>query len=482
MIGKIRRILLGLKAEKANTLLMVFLFVVQAAVLSMMLMFSGGDRIAETLLKTVKLDLAFRNDFFSAPRYEADVKSDPYMAVYEFVEHDPEGYYTYLNTIKDGMRQLGQSDDVSYCNFNITTSVKTPGFKRVPGMEPADYNSIMLDYVFGIESFQFFEVNDIGFESFSSVELTEDSLFVPSGAQIRLPDGSLRPAELGDSVEITNPSGSRSHIFTIQGIYSNDFRFDYSYGFDDSFINSSGIVVSNRSIEKLLFDAQDMITLRTTRLNHPVYRLSNYSRLYSFESRMDQFASDLQAFARSNGYNAPHLAEQQSGALKALGNVRGAAGLYNGIFAVVELMLIALLSGFLYYLVSKKKREMFIYYSLVEGKAAVGLRNSMFFGMAGAVGALIGCIPGYFLCRMLSNAVARNSLRIQSELLRYSYYGRTMIKTLDQIEISELDAGTVVKYVVFTIMLTLVITAVIVFISTFVLMRGNVRENIGGGD
>ena len=27
---------------------------------------------------------------------------------------------------------------------------------------------------------------------------------------------------------------------------------DYSYGFDDSFINSSGIVVSNRSIEKLL--------------------------------------------------------------------------------------------------------------------------------------------------------------------------------------------------------------------------------------
>ncbi|MBQ9826704.1 MAG: hypothetical protein IJM61_05955, partial [Firmicutes bacterium] len=185
---------------------------------------------------------------------------------------------------------------------------------------------------------------------------------------------------------------------------------------------------------------------------------------------------------RSNGYNAPHLAEQQSGALKALGNVRGAAGLYNGIFAVVELMLIALLSGFLYYLVSKKKREMFIYYSLGEGKAAVGLRNSMFFGMAGAVGALIGCIPGYFLCRMLSNAVARNSLRIQSELLRYSYYGRTMIKTLDQIEISELDAGTVVKYVVFTILLTLVITAVIVFISTFVLMRGNVRENIGGGD
>ena len=482
MIGKIKRIFRGLKAEKANTILMVFLFVVQAAVLSMMIMFSGGDRITETLAKTVHLDLAYSNDFLASPHYVPDMDSDPYKGVYEFVERDPEGYYSYFKTIKDGLRELGQGSDVSYYNFNIITMMKAPGFKRLPGSDQSEYSEYILEPVYGIEDFRFFEVNDIGFESCSLEELTEDSLFVPSGAQIRLSDGTLRPVQLADRVELINPSGSKSHTFTVQGIYSNDFRFDYSYGFDDSFINSSGLVVSNASIEKYLYDDQDRTALLTTQINHPVYRLSHYSRLESFESKMDQFASDLQTFAKNRGYNAPHLAVQQSGTLKTLGSIKGAAALYSGVFTAVELMLIVLLSGFLYYLTSKKKREMFIYYSLGEGKAAVGLRNSMYFGMAGVAGALIGCIPGYFLCRMLSNAVARNSLKIQSELLRYSYYGRTMIKTLDQIEISELDAGTVVKYVLFTVLLTLVITAVIAFISTFVLMRGNVRENIGGGD
>lgn len=482
MKGKIRGILRGLTAEKANTLLMAFLFAAQAAVLSMILMFSGGGRITEALAKTVKLDVAYSNDFFAAPHYAPDVKSEPYPAIYELIDADPPGFCDYFNTIKDGMRELGQSGDVSYYNFNIITAVTAPGLKRLPGADLPGSSVSMLESVFGIEDFRFFEINDIGFESCGPEELTEDSLFVPAGAQIRLSDGTLRPVQMGDKVELSNPGGSKSHTFTVQGIYKNDFRFDYSFGFDDRFINTSGIVVSNISIEKYLFDGNDETTLMSTQINHPVYRLSHYSRIASFEEKMEQFARDMKSYAKNNGLNAPQLKIQQTEALKSLGGIKGVAGLYSGVFAAVELMLIVLLSGFLYYLTSKKKREMFIYCSLGEGKAAVGLRNSMFFGMAGAVGALIGCIPGYFLCRMLSNAVARNSLRIQSELLRYSYYGRTMIKTLDQIEISELDAGTVVKYVLFTVLLTLVITAVIAFISTFVLMRGNVRENIGGGD
>ena len=167
---------------------------------------------------------------------------------------------------------------------------------------------------------------------------------------------------------------------------------------------------------------------------------------------MEKFAQDMQSFSKDNGLKAAQLKVQQTEALKSLGNIRGVAGIYSVVFAVVELMLLVLLAGFLYYLASKKKREMYIYYSLGEDKKDVALRTSMFFGTAGAAGALIGCIPGYFLSRMLNSAVASNSLKIQSELLRYSYYGRTMIKTLDQIEISELDAGTVVKYVLFTVL------------------------------
>ena len=481
MIGRIKRIFLGLKAEKANTVLMVILFVVQAAVLSMMIMFSGGDRITEALAKTVHLGLAYSNDFLASPNYYP-LEDDPYKTVYEFVESNPKGYYAYFNALKNGLRELGQSSDVSYYNFNIIASVKAPGFIRLPGAALSQDPDTILESVYGIEDFRFFVINDIGFDKCSYVELTDDSLFVPSGAQIRLSDGTLRPVQLGDRVELSNPSGSKSHTFTVQGIYSNDFRFDYSYGFDDRFVNSSGIVVSNLSIEKYLFDSQDRTMLRSTQINHPVYRLSHYSRLDSFENRMSQFASDLQSLANSGGYNSPNLSVQQSGALTTLGSIKGASALYSGIFAVVELMLIVLLSGFLYYLTSKKKREMFIYYSLGEGKGAVGLRNAMYFGAAGAAGALIGCIPGYFLCRMLTNAVARNSLKIQSELLRYSYYGRTMIKNLDQMEIATPSTGTVVKHVLFTVLLTLVITAVIAFISTFVIMRGNARENIGGGD
>ena len=57
-----------------------------------------------------------------------------------------------------------------------------------------------------------------------------------------------------------------------------------------------------------------------------------------------------------------------------------------------------------------------------------------------------------------------------------------MIKTLYQIGVSELGAGAVVKYALFTVLITLIITAVISFISTFALLRGNVRESIAGGN
>ena len=482
MKGKIRGILRGLMAEKANTLLMIVLFAAQAAVLSMILMFSGGGRIAESLAKTVKLDIAYSNDFMASPHYNPDAKTDPYPTMYELIDSDPEGFCKYLSAIKDGMRALGQSDDISYYNFNIITAVTAPGFKRLPGADLPGSSGIALENLFGIENFSFFEINDIGFDSCSSQELTEDSLFVPAGAQIRLSDGSLRPVQLGDKVEITNPGGTLRHTFTVQGIYRSEFRFDYSYGFDDSFINSSGIVVPNKSIEKYLFDEKDAITLRSTIINHPVYRLSHYSRISSLEEKMEKFALDMKSFAKDGGLNAPQLKLQQTEAIRSLGSIKGVANLYSGVFAVVELMLLVLLAGFLYYLVSKKKREMYIYYSLGEDKKAVALRSSLYFGTAGAVGALIGCIPGYFLSRMLSSAVARNSLKIQSELLRYSYYGRSMIKALDQLSFEGLGAGDILKCVLFTVLITLVITAIIVFISTFILMRGNMRDNIGGGD
>ena len=482
MKGKIRGILRGLTAEKANTLLMVFLFAAQAAVLSMILMFSGGGRITEALAKTVKLDVAYSNDFFAAPHYAPDVKSEPYPAIYELIDADPRGFCDYFNAIKDGMRELGQSGDVFYYNFNIITAVTAPGLKRLPGADLPGSSVSMLESVFGIEDFRFFEVHDIGFESCSSEELTEDSLFVPVGAQVRLSDGTLCPVQMGDKVELSNPGGSKSHTFTVQGIYKNDFRFDYSFGFDDRFINTSGIVVSNISIEKYLFDGNDETTLMSTQINHPVYRVSHFSRIASFEEKMEQFARDMKSYAKNNGLNAPQLKVQQTEALKSLGGIKGVAGLYSVVFAVVEIMLIVLLAGFLYYLASKKKHEMYIYYSLGEDKKAVALRSSLYFSTAGAAGALIGCIPGYFLSRMLSSAVARNSLKIQSELLRYSYYGRIMIKTLDQLSFESLGAGDILKYVLFTVLITLVITAVIVFISTFTLMRGNMRDNIGGGD
>ena len=483
MSSKIKWILKGLKAERTNTVLSIFLFVVQAAVLSMIIMFSGGDRITEALANTVHLDLAYRNEFLASPNYSPDIKQgDPYRSIHEFTELDPEGYYTYFSMLKNGLRELGQSTDVSYYNFNITAMVRTPGLKRGAGDDPPGHLDIVFDTVFGIEDFSFFEVNDIGFESCSSSELSEDSLFVPLGSQIRLSDGTLRPVKLGDSVELIGPSDSKRHTFTIQGIYNDGFRFDYSYGFDDRFVNSSGIVVANISIEKYLLDANDLRTLRSMQLNHPTYRLSHYSRFDSFVHRMDKIVSDLESFARYNGYNDPQLKVQRSGTLKTLEGIKGAAALYSGVLTVVELMLTVLLSGFLYYLVSKKKRELVIFYSLGERKCGVGLRNSMYFGATGAVGALIGCVPGYFLCKMLSDTVVRNSLRIQSELLRYSYYGRTMIKTLYQIGVSELGAGAVVKYALFTVLITLIITAVISFISTFALLRGNVRESIAGGN
>ena len=482
MKGKIRGILRGLMAEKSNTMLMVILFALQAAVLSMILMFSGGGRITEALAGSVKLDIAYSNSFMASPHYEPNIKTDPYMAINELIDSDPKGFYKYLTTLKDGLRDLGQSSDSSYYNFNLVTTVMAPGFKRLPGADLPGSSEIMLENVFGIESFRFFEINDIGFESCSSEELTEDSLFVPAGAQIRLTDGSLRPVQLGDKVELSNPGGSLRYTFTVQGIYRTDFRFDYSYGFDDIFINSSGIVVSNISIEKHLLDENDAITLRSTRINHPVYRISHYSRISSFEVKMERFAQDMQSFSKDNGLNAPQLKVQQTEALKSLGNIRGVAGIYSVVFAVVGLMLLVLLAGFLYYLASKKKREMYIYYSLGEDKKDVALRTSMFFGTAGAAGALIGCIPGYFLSRMLNSAVASNSLKIQSELLRYSYYGRTMIKELDQIEIANIGAFGIVKYILLTVLLTLLIATVITFISTFVLMKGSVREQIGGGD
>lgn len=482
MLRQLRRIAHGWRAEKADTLLTALVFLLFAALLSLTLMFSGGSAVAEKLSQTIPFNFRYENRFLFGPRYQAS-RGEPYLNLRDFAEAAPEDYLKTMGRMLDGFEELGHDARVSSYNYGIYLNLYCSRFPAEDETAPEDGFTSGFDRFFGASGLRFFEDNGLELLSNSNPDgFNEDGIFVPDTCLVPASDGkSTRPMQPGDRVYFYTSSGEYIRTLTVQGVYHFQKKFDYNYG-EDVFFNSGCSVILNDTIRSSFLNNPADVSVMEPRINYPIFRVIDYRDFDGFRQRMQSFYSEFRAWCIENEVNMPALFPIAPQFQNVLRSAQSMSRLYSIVLIVVAGMLVVLMAGLLYYLISKKKREMFLYFSLGAKKREIARHYGLHYGALALPAAILGCVPGILLNGALSSKVSADTLSLQEALLRYSNNGQIITRSLKTVSFFDRDPATLARASLLAVAGTTALAVLIGVIGAARLLRGNLRDFARGSE
>lgn len=498
------------KHYRAATAIILLVFFFYSAILSLILYFSGTDTISGRLMDSIPIELAYRNSHYYGNRIDPNQQDDHFGTEAEYFE-------TYV----DAMEALCADEALSYGSYNLTISLRAKNYFPVGRkrdtqadlyneMERVEYelmgagedgeqtsdgslaDQLISTNLAGIRSLDFFDHNNIQILERTEAPWSDRSVFVPDAAEILDEHGDYRKVRLGDQIEIYDAANDILYrTYTVDGIYRHLDKFDYSYGSDASFIYTGALYVSNSGLGQIL---QTLVQERTKlderfqlhgaekpQIRSVVFQVGSYQDYPAFHQKMKAAADRLAAWAVSNVKPNPKLEIQEPRYLKLADSIRETASLYRAIFLAVDAMLLLLIGGLSWYLISRKKREIFVFYSIGMKKRQIAGHYCGYYVLLVLPAAILGTMLGYFLNLLLSIKIARDTVALQEELLRFSNNGQAVARSIDAaIRAYDVGPAAILGGGAVTVAVTAAVTAGIVLLALAFLLRRQPRDFVRG--
>lgn len=490
---KVRRFFLSYRYYKFASGMTLLIFLLHAAILSLVVYFSGSDTISDRLSQSIPIEPAYQDtNYFSMANQKERVYSE-------------KKELAYLKQMVACLDTLGADPCISYCNYHITAScyyldrvypygipkkfsntlVSTSGQYIVE-----ERDAVQSSPLSGICTKAFFSHNNIPLLEDAGEPLTASSAFVSDTTVVSEADGSYRKVRLGDKIEVyAGDPENQYHLHTcvVQGIYKHYSKFDYSYGRDATFVNPDGVLVSNLAMQEMIekfasrTDQDDRQPLEVY-LASIVFQVDSFQDYVDFRARMLTEAEKLDAWCGGAGDVPPsHLEIQEPRYLKLADSIQKTASLYRTIFLAVDAMLLILIGGLSWYLISRKKKEIFVFYSIGMKKRQIAAHYCGYYVLLAIPAAILGAMLGYFLNLLLSIKIARDTVALQEELLRFSNNGQQVARAIDS-TVRSYDVGpaAILGGSGLTVAVTAAVTAGIVLLALAFILRKKPRDFVRG--
>ena len=494
-----RRICSYLKSYRhyrAATAIILLIFLFHSAALALIFYFTGRDTISNRLLESIPLETAYSNFNYFSNHYKG-TRPDFRKAGTTFIR------------LVEALNELGRDETLSCFSYNLTGHFLVADCFPKQNVESA--NQMMpaasadaepfLNYAFlaGIQSADFFAQNNIRLLETTGEPLSDETVYVPDTMVLRGEDGLFRPARLGDRVQVYR-LGKQDHLGerTVAGIYEYCSKFDYSYGRDATFIELAELplFVSNTSLfryyretieshlQKWPGDSESPPLLETDEAPHIqsiVFRVGRFEDYPAFRARMKTVADELDTWCFQNGKHGVMLDVQEPRYLKMADSIRKTASLYRTIFLAVDAMLLILVGGLSWYLISRKKKEIFVFYSIGMKKRQIAAHYCGYYVTLALPAAILGAALGYALNLLLSIKIARDTVALQEELLGFSNNGQKVARAIDgTIRGYDVGPAAILGGSALTVAVTAVVTAGIVLLALFFILRKKPRDFVRG--
>ena len=496
----IRRYLRSYRYYRAAAAVIFLLFLLHSAILSLIFYFSGSDTISERLSETIPLEAGFQNSNYFGKNYHGASSAEPEKVI------------PFLKQTVSTLEALADDPGVAYCNYQIGMQFYLDRVfpNGVPRRTVTDWASaaempeddetsirgnewedtgLRLVGLSGIRTKDFFAHNNIALLESADAPLTEESAYVPHSTVVRDEDGTYRPVRLGDQIEIYDYNVAepyRLHTCVVEGIYQYFSKFDYSYGKDPTFIDLGSVFVSDtlmldltqRSYARNADDPENIAKIGVASM---VIQTSTPRAYEELRADMSTAAQALDAWCAQNDVPPAGLAIYEPRYLKMADSIQETASLYRAIFLAVDAMLLLLIGGLSWYLISRKKKELFVFYSIGMKKRQIAGHYCGYYVLLVLPAAILGAMLGYYLNLLLSIKIARDTVALQEELLRFSNNGQAVARSIDA-AIRDYDVGpaAILGGGAVTVAVTAAVTAGIVLLALAVLLRRQPREFVRG--
>ena len=495
----IRRYLRSYRYYRAAASVIFLLFLLHSAVLSLIFYFSGSDTISERLSETIPLEAGFQNSNYFGKNYHGG-------------KAESEKEIPFLKQTISTLEALAPVPGVTYYNYQIgmqfyldrvfpwgvprktvfdwayATEMPDDDDTEIRGDEWEE-TGLQLAGLSGIRTKDFFAHNNIALLKSTDAPLTDASAYVPHTTVIRDEDGTYRPVRLGDQIEIYDYNVSEPcclHTCVVEGIYQYFSKFDYSYGKGPSFIDLGSVFVSDalmlnlteRSYERNADDPENIANIGVASM---VLQTSTPRAYAELKASMLSAAKELETWCFQNKVPSVNLKIYEPRYLKLADSIRETASLYRAIFLAVDAMLLLLIGGLSWYLISRKKREIFVFYSIGMKKRQIVGHYCGYYVLLVLPAAILGTMLGYFLNLLLSIKIARDTVALQEELLRFSNNGQAVARSIDAaIRAYDVGPAAILGGGAVTVAVTAAVTAGIVLLALAFLLRRQPRDFVRG--
>ena len=471
-----KNILKQITSNKKENLSVAILMIMICCLLTISNIISDSDQLENSLISSTDFRIQIVNDnIFSDHSLltNTNAESDPTDNTIDFYKSGKNYLVYFLQTLDE----LSQQEEVKDYNYNLICQSAISN-----GNDKLISKSLL-------------GVNQTSFSTNENIEMTSGRFFsqeeLDNGAyKVIIPD-NIAGYSVGDKLTIYKPMEKVDNdqiLFQeetekmieveIIGTYKADLSRQVSINLYDYFDNYNYVLIPNSALEEILTNYYDNI--EQVLLNDIVFTFSNYQHYSSFNNKLQKKIISINSLVNSFINKDTNIHYKQQNYEYILYSIQRIKVFYKVIFTIVSLICVFILCWLIYYLLSNKIKEIFIYYSLGESKLKIILRYTIMYSIILFISLIIGSILGYFLSNYLQQKMIINSSNIQYDLLSFTDSDQSTMyinETLPKMPISTIiQVFTKVAATSFSIVL------ISVTLLMMLILKGNIRDKLQKGE
>ena len=338
-------------------------------------------------------------------------------------------------------------------------------------------------------------INKTSFLTNENIEITSGRFFTQQELddatyRVIIPD-NITNYTVGDRIQLYKPINkvnnndllSQDEVkemieVEIIGTYKADLSRQVSINLYDYFDNYNYILMPNNTLKEIL--SQYYSDIDQVLLNDIVFTFSNYKDYSSFNTKFQKEIISINSLVNDFIHSDTNIHYKQQSYEYILYSISRIKVFYNVIFTIVSLICIFILCWLIYYLLSNKIKEIFIYYSLGESKTKIILRYLIMYSMILSFSILLGYTIGYFISNILQQRIITNSTNIQYDLLSFTDSSQSFINPSDTLTNMSLRIFLMILFKVVIISFSEI--SICITLLMLIILKGNIKDKLQKGE
>lgn len=452
----IRNVFNQIKSKKKETCIIFSISFMMSIFLSLIYFFGYNDSMEANIANQLELSYEIKKShiFTSENKYQFNNECDNQIAYYKM--------------FIDWIHEVGNDSKISKYEYDLVMDLNYDNIVySVYGTDDIDY---LKDKGMIISSGRFLTID----------ELENGSNYVVVSSET-YKDKNKTTYKVGDAIQLNTynkETGSCEMAFELEviGIYEY-IEQSTTFNVNDSFINSKGIVAANKLLDDYIIDKGNDFDFSKLNINHIKFTVQDYKKYEKFQLDLRQSISDLNDELAKLNYPLSKLSIENNNDSEIIHSTSRIKYVYQVIFILLFFIVVFALISSIYYFLKKKTREIAVYYSLGQSKFMIIMHYFIAYLLICIVATTLGIIVGYFFSILLMNNMAKDSVDMQNEILRFSVI--SVINNIEETSYIPTFSFTLVSSIKIFIEVTLIVALISIF-SIITIIKDKILSRNGG--